>query len=147
MKIENIFLEFMSLYYNNVGTKPDSLKDISLSSGIIARYTDIGCTIYYLTTGNYIRIPWNIMDLFLSLNTYSGNRIIYERAENAIELFIQLGVKFVNSIDNNSSQDTIAIFSEILELGTKNFRKWYIDRFNRDLGMIEFFSPDKNFEI
>jgi hypothetical protein len=148
MKIENIFTEFMALYYRNNGVKPSSLKDIALGSGVIARCSDLGCTIYYLTTGNYIRIPWEIMDIFYSLNTYSGNRILSLEPSGDIERFIWEFTKFVGLLNNNAPDSVvIPVFTDILDLGTKKFREWYFNKFNKKLEAIEFFSPDKNFEI
>ncbi len=148
MIIENIFTEFMSLYYKNSGVKPSSLKDIQIGSGIIARCSEIGCTIYYLTTGNYIRVPWEFMDLFFSLNMYSGNRILSLVPENDIESLIQLGVKFTGSLNNNAQNSTIiSILTNIIDMRTKDFREWFFKKFNKHLEPIEFFSPDKNFEI
>lgn len=149
MKIENIFIEFMALYYQNSGVRPNSLKDISLGSGVIARCSSLGCSIYYLTTGNYIRIPWDIMDLFFSLNTYSGNRILHIKSSGDIEQFIQEFIKFVNLLNNDASKtEILSILTNIIDLGgTKKFREWYFNKFNKKLESIEFFSPDKNFEI
>ena len=147
MKIENIFIEFMSLYYQNSGIKPSSLKDISIQSGVIARLTKIGCTIYYLTTGNYIRIPWEFIDLFSSLNTYSGNRILSIEPKNYVEKFIHLFIKFINLLNNQEGYTLVPVLSEIVSIKTNTFREWYKNKFNKNLEPIEFFSPDKNFEI
>ena len=144
--IENIFLEFMALYYNS-GVRPSSLNDIFIDSGVIARCSNIGCTIYYLTTGNYIRIPWEMMDLFFSLNTYSGNRILNLCHNNDIEKFIKEFVRFINLLNNRNESMIMPVFTNILELGTIKFREWYLNKFNKNLKAIEFFSPDKNFEI
>ena len=147
MKIENIFTEFMALYYKSNGVRPSLLKDIPIQSGVIARCTDVGCTIYYLTMGNYIRIPWEFMDLFFSLNTYSGNRIISLSPENNIEKFIQSFVLFTGYLSNSNEDYIVSSLSNIVDLGTKEFREWYKDKFNRTLEPIEFFSINKNFEI
>lgn len=147
MKIENIFLEFMELYYNKAGTRPISLRDVSIRSGVIARYTETGCTVYYLTTGNYIRIPWDIMDLFLSLNTYSGHRILHLVPESNVEKLIYLFVKFVNLFNNYGGEELEKVISDISEIGTNSFREWYKNKFNKSLEPVEFFGPDKNFEI
>lgn len=138
----------MALYYRNSGVNPSSIKDIALGSGVIARYSYLGCTIYYLTTGNYIRIPWEIIDIFYSLNTYSGNRVLSIEPSGDIEKFIWEFTKFVNLLNNNSPNSIIiSIFTDIIDLGTKKFREWYFNKFNKKLEAIEFFSPDKNFEI
>lgn len=137
----------MSLYYRNNGVKPSSLKDIPIESGVIARYTNLSCTIYYLTTGNHIRIPWEIMDLFFSLDIYSGNRILSLKPENNLERVIWLFVRFVNLLNNSRGEQVISVLSDILELGTGDLRDWYLDRFNKKLDPIEFFGLDKNFEI
>lgn len=148
MKIENIFTEFMALYYRNNGVKPGSLKDISIGSGVIARCNEIGCTIYYLTTGNYIRIPWEMMDLFYSLNTYSGNRIMSLEAIGNIEQLIQGFTKFISLLNNNPRESVIMpVFTSILDLGTREFREWCLSKFDKKLDPIEFFSPNKNLEI
>lgn len=151
MRIENIFTEFMSLYYKNSGIKPGSLKDINIGSGVIARLDSIGCTVYYLTTGNYIRIPWEYIDLFSSLNTYSGNRILSLNSETDVEKFIQLFVKFINLLNNGSNNESnssvVSVLMNILDFGTRKFREWYLSKFNKNMEPVEFFSPDKNFEI
>lgn len=148
MKIENIFTEFMSLYYQDSGVKSSSLKDITIQSGVIARYSETGCTIYYLTTGNYIRIPWKFMDLFSSLNTYSGDRILRSlEPQTDLERFIYLFTKFVGSLNNSLGDSIISVLSDIIDLGTGNFREWYKNKFNKTLEPVEFFGPDKNFEI
>ena len=147
MKIENIFTEFMALYYQDSGIKPSSLKDIPIQSGVIARYTEIGCTIYYLTTGNYIRIPWKFVDLFSSLDTYSGNRILSIEPQDDIERFIKLFTKFINILNSYKGDYIIPLLSDILDIGTSNFREWYKNKFNKNLEPVEFFSPDKNLEI
>ena len=54
--IENIFTEFMNLYYTSTGNRPRELKDIPIKPGIIVRITDSDYTIHYLTNGNYIRM-------------------------------------------------------------------------------------------
>ena len=147
MRIENIFTEFMSLYYKESGEKPNYLKDIPISSGVIARKTELGCTIYYLTTGSYIRIPWEFMDLFSSFNTYSGDRVINLKSDNQIEEFIQQFVRFICYLEYQNSDMIIQTFNNILDLRTSDFREWYKNKFNKKLRAIEFFSPNKTFEI
>ena len=147
MKIKTIFTEFMALYYQNGGVEPSSLKDIPVQSGVIARYTEVGCTIYYLTTGNHIRIPWKLIDLFSSLDTYSGNRILSIEPQDDIERFIKLFTKFINVLNSYRGDQIVPLLSDILDMGTNNFREWYRKNFNKNLEPVEFFSPDKNLEI
>ena len=70
--MKKLFKDFMLLYYSE--TKLPSPRDIGLDFGIIARFEDISCNIYYLSTGFYINIPWAWVDLFSSLDTYDGAR-------------------------------------------------------------------------
>lgn len=147
MTIENIFIEFMSLYYNSSGSKSATLKDIPIEPGIIARCSDLGCTIYYLTTGTYIRIPWEMMDLFSSLDSYSGHRILSLEPKNDIEKFIFNSLYLINSINTRKGDIIISALSNVVDIGTLHFREWYTNRFNKKILAIECFSPDKNFEI
>ena len=51
----------------------------------------------------------------------------------------------------NNSQVQILIINEkeisSFDIGIGTFRKWYKDNFNKTLEPVEFFSPDKNFEL
>ena len=78
-----VFQEFMELYYNKPGIRPSSFKDIGLCDYTIARLTKDGCTIYNLTNGTNIKIDWKWLDLFSSLNTFSGHKIIMQNTEDS----------------------------------------------------------------
>jgi hypothetical protein len=147
--IENIFTEFMNLYYTSTGNRPKELKDIPIKPGIIVRVTDNDYTIHYLTNGNYIRIPWEYIDLFSSLNTYAGDRILHDRMEECTPAnkFIKHFVLLTKYLSLGNGDLFLYTLAEICDLGTKDFRDWYNIKFNKNLNPIEFFSPDKNIII
>lgn len=147
--IEDIFTEFMNLYYTSSGSKSKTLKDIPLKPGIIVRVTENNYTIHYLTNGNYIRIPWEYVDLFSSLNTYAGDRILNDRMEEctAVNKLIRHFIILLKYLSVGNGDLFLYTLAEICEIGTKDFRDWYNIKFNKKLNPIEIFSLDKNIII
>jgi len=145
--MKELFKEFMYLSYNE--TSLPVPRDIFLDTGIIARFENISCNIYYLSTGTQINIPWIYIDLFSSLDTYCGARLgrlaITDDIEKTISLFFMLSHEL--SLKNGSN--ILKILSVILENkeAIYKFRSWYSEEFDKTLGEISVYSPNKTIKI
>lgn len=145
--IKNIFEEFIKLYYTRTGDKTQIIRDTMIKPGIIARKVEDGIYIYYLLSGFYIRIPWDISDLFQSLNTYSGDRLLFNassKCEDNIDQFIIENLKLICFLNRNDGDGFLNTLSRICDLGTFDFVEWYEKNYNKVLGNIELFSPKEH---
>ena len=145
-----VFQEFMELYYNKPGIRPSSFKDIGLCDYTIARLTKDGCTIYNLTNGTNIKIDWKWLDLFSSLNTFSGHKIIMQNIEdldNKIDKTIVLFLKFQAALDNRKGTDVLDNLAKLSRVKTVDFREWYLEEYGEILDPIEYTSLNNFVEI
>ena len=145
--MKKLFKDFMLLYYSE--TKLPSPRDIGLDFGIIARFEDISCNIYYLSTGFYINIPWAWVDLFSSLDTYDGARLGTMAICDDIEKTITLFLMFTHELYGKHGKNVLKILEAILDNkeAVRKFRSWYVDEFNKTLGEISIYSSDKIIKI
>lgn len=145
--MKELFKEFIFLSYSET-TLPQS-RDINLDFGIIARFEDISCNIYYLSTGVYINIPWAWIDLFSSLDTYCGARLNSMTICDDIEKTIMLMLMLSHELNAKNGKNVLKILGVILENkeSLNKFRSWYTEEFNRSLGDISIYSPNKIVKI
>jgi len=152
--IEDIFREFINLGYKS-GTLPSKDRDIHVKDLIIMRIGNSYLKILYLFNGSCLNIPWSWIDLFSSLNTWGGDRILFqcqEERENPIANFIE---DFINIAASTScsrvSSEFLDWMSDACEIGTRVFKDWCIREgffeVEKKLGPFEFVSIDKNLEI
>ena len=87
MNTRELFNEFLELYYVPDNTRVLKLKDILISPGVILRILDKTYTVYYLTNGMQIVIPWKFVDLFSALNVWGGDRILRSTQKDNIDRF------------------------------------------------------------
>lgn len=156
MRLKDIFKEFKDLYYSipNVSNLVD-FKDIYFGNLMILRITKYEYKIYYLKDGVFITIPWSWIDLFSSLNTHSGEKILYSginEDSDDIDKFIYYFLNLIISFYSNNDSKFFKVneyLLKILELGTNNFINWfnelYIDEKinNHFLKPIEYNSLEK----
>ena len=74
MTHRDILKEFLVLGYTP-GLRKTGLRDISLSDYTIVRITYNGWNVINLLNGTNIFIPWELTDIFESLNTWGGDRL------------------------------------------------------------------------
>lgn len=158
---KEIFNEFYKLSYsasleNNKSLPPFS--DHIVTDYVILRIMSTGYTIYYLYNGSFIFIPEKWIDIFSSLDTHSGDRVVdsYLNCREIIEndSLIRFGVLMINlvhyingrlsKIDGDKLLETLG---ELSVIGTKKFRDWCSSEFGLNLDPIEYRSLDGILEI
>ena len=143
MNSKNLFKEFMVLGYYP-GTKISSLTDIPTSNYTIIRVTRDGWNVISFRNGTNIYIPWELVDLFSSLNTWGGQRIIEcSEAEDNVDSTIIDFLRLVNFINKKQGDSFIEILSKICSTGTGEFREWFQNNFKKSIRPIELNTLDK----
>lgn len=119
----DLLLEYLSLGYK-VGNRSIGLKDKLINPTTLLRSTKEGDTIYYLTSGNSLFIPYHWIDLFDGLYLYNGDQILFTPylGKDYMEDFIYVWMKF----EKEKSLDSL---TDLCILGTEKFRTWIKDTY------------------
>lgn len=139
-----LFNEFLELYYVQDNTQILKLKDILISPGVILRILDKTYTIYYLTNGMQIIIPWKFVDLFSALNAWGGDRILRSTKKDNIDRLIFHFLNLIRGVETKNEDLFMTSLISILDINTKDFIAVY-----EKLGLerIEIKTPNKIIEI
>lgn len=151
IQISNVFSEFMELSYTpGCGVPWKGISDMKIKEGIIARKTENGVKVLYLTNGNSLFVPKEWIDLFSQLNAHSGEKILYVNSlpeNDKIGTLIYLFLRLVMFIDAEKGEKILSILSDICELGTQEFRNKLEEEYEVSLRPLEFRSLDTNLKI
>lgn len=130
------------------GWKPEET-DIGLYNYTILRMAAGYVTLISLTSGVTIKIPYSWFDLFSSLNTWGGHRILLykEKPMDNVSRIIHLGFYMIYYYSQRKSKEFISVLSEICKVGTAEFREWILEEFGKTLMPIEFRSIDRYEEL
>ena len=145
MTHRDILKECLVLGYTP-GLRKTGLRDISLSDYTIVRITYNGWNVINLLNGTNIFIPWELTDIFESLNTWGGDRL-YRLSREGIDK-IDKEIYYLLSLTTyiwrtDGKEMFLNCLAKICSLGTSEFREWYLDEFEKRLSPIEFNSLDK----
>lgn len=144
MNTRELFDEFLELYYVQDNNQVLKLKDILINPGVILRILDKTYTIYYLTSGMQIIIPWKFVDIFSALNTWGGDRILTSIQKDNIDRLIFHFLNLIRGVETKNEDLFMTSLTDILEINTKEFIKVY-DKLN--LERIEIRTINKIVEI
>lgn len=149
-KIEQVFYEFMNLAYNKRAEMRIEQGDILLKGGIIARCSDSGIKVHYLTNGNSIHIPKEWLNIFDQFNTHSGERVLYINSLenlNDVSYIIYKFLRLIIYFETKNGEKFLNTLGDICTTKTKGFRDWFEEKFETTLRPIEFSSLDKTVSI
>ena len=147
MRPKEIFSEFITLGYSP-GIRPTGLKDISLSNYMIARITRDGWNILNLYNGTNIFISWSLVDIFDSLNTWGGDRVLNcIEIKDSIDEVILTSLSLVILLSKGQGNLFIEALMKLCNLGTKIFQEWCLVEFNLEIYPIEFNSLDRYIKL
>ena len=150
--IKDLFNEFMILSYLEHENKiPNQFKDINLGNYIILRQNE-SWQILYLTSGNSVIFPREFINIFNSLNTYCGNKILYKEPDEQDKIScliynVILLINSINSMNKSKFQDVLNTVATICTIGTKELRKFFKDNYNKTLDPIRFDSINQSIII
>lgn len=144
MNTRELFNEFLELYYIPDNTQVLKLKDILINPGVILRILDKTYTVYYLTNGMQIVIPWKFVDLFSALNTWGGDRILRSTMKDNIDRLIFHFLNLIRGVETKNEDLFMTSLTSILDINTKDFITVY-DKLN--LERIEIKTPNRTIEI
>lgn len=121
-------VEYLNLGYTP-GHRDSRLTDKMLNPTTLLRSTEEGDTVYYLTSGDTLFIPYRWIDLFEGLYLYGGNLILFKPyyGKDYMEDFIQVWMKY----EKDRSLDGI---TDLCILGTGKFRDWLSKEHGIELG-------------
>lgn len=144
MNTKDLFNEFLELYYVQDNKEVLKLKDILISPSIVLRILDKTYTIYYLTNGIHITIPWKFVDLFSALNTWGGDRILMSTKKDDIDRLIFHFLNLIIGVETKNEDLFMTSLTSILDINTKDFTTVY-----EKLGLerIEIKTPNRTIEI
>ena len=138
---KDLFKEFMVLGYYP-GTRKSGLKDIPLQNYAIARITRDGWNIISFYNGTNIYIPWELVDLFESFNTWGGHKVLISEPFDEIDKTI-LGLFELNLyLIRNQGVNFLNMLSKLCSKGTAEFRDWFEKEFEKTLPPIEISTLD-----
>ena len=106
----------------------EGLEDVVIGNYIIARITGHGLRVLWLLNGNKLKISWKMVDLFTSLNTINGEKVMWEGKhdtnEDKVGKIIYLLVLLINQFNWGKAKDCLETLACICETGTEYFREW-----------------------
>lgn len=149
MNTVGILKEFMTLDYSP-GNRTEKLDDVVLGNYIIARITYDGIHILWLSCGNKLWIPWKVIDLFTSLNTKWGEKILWEGYDEEapyLDRLIYLFVLLINQFNWGRGKDFLETLGTICEIGTTKLREWIQTEFKEKLLPLELTTVEKTIQI
>ena len=97
--------------------RPTKLKDYNLDDYILLRVNSSGHTIFYLSKGAYLWIPWSWIDIFTNFEILYGNEVIEgeEYFEKLIYLFTNLLSIRISSLSKVDGKLYLDILGDIAE--------------------------------
>ena len=121
MNVE-ILEEYIGLGYTK--SKRMGLVDKALNSTTILRKQADGDTVYYLTSGDSLFIPYQWIDLFEGLYLYNGDKILFKPyyGKDYMEDFIYTWMKY-------EKEESLEILTDLCIIGTGKFREWMKERY------------------
>lgn len=146
MNTKKIMKEFMTLGYSGQGVRTERLEDVVIGNYIILRVSYLGIQVIWLGNGNKLLIPWEIVDLFTSLNTKCGEKILWEGDDeeaDKVERLIYLFVFLINQFNWSRGRVFLEILGIICELGTQELREWIEQEFKEKLPPLELTTVEK----
>lgn len=150
MNTKDILREFMALAYSS-GKPMEGLEDVVIGNYIIARITGHGLRVLWLLNGNKLKISWKMVDLFTSLNTINGEKVMWEGKhdtnEDKVGKIIYLLVLLINQFNWGKGKDFLETLACICETGTEEFREWFEKEFGEKLQPIELITAKENILI
>lgn len=145
--IKKLVQEFMAIGYSRE-KRMSGLEDIIISEYTIGRLTESGLLVIWLVSGNKLKIPWEYIDIFSSLNTVSGEQILYRGlSEDPAEKIIYWFVLLINQLNWGKGKKFLDTLSNICELGTKDLREWFEKEFGEKLRPLEMVTIDSTLII
>ena len=146
MNTKKIMKEFMTLEYSGQGVRTDRLEDVLIGNYIILRISYLGLQVIWLGNGNKLLIPWEVVDLFTSLNTKFGEKILWEGDDeeaDKVERLIYLFVFLINQFNWSRGRSFLEVLGIICELGTQELREWIEQEFKEKLPPLELMTVEK----
>ena len=148
--MKELFLEFLALSWAGHGDRMRGLEDIILGEYIIARITSSGITVIWLVNGNRLKIPWEWVDLFSSLNTIYGERIMWKREgsdDDKIDRIIYKFTLLINQFNWGKGEDFLNTLADICSLGTSEFIEWHNTESGEKLKPLELMTAEETIKI
>jgi len=148
--MKELFKEFLALSWSGHGNRMRGLEDVTLGDYIIARITDFGITVIWLVNGNKLRIPWEWVDLFSSLNTIYGERILWKKEkidDDGIDKLIYRFTLLINQFNWGKGTDFLSTLADICNLRTNEFIEWYSTESGEKLKPLELITVDETIKI
>ena len=148
--MKDLFTEFLALSWKGHGSRTSSLEDVILGNYIIARISYSGITVIWLANGNKLKIPWEWVDLFSSLNTIYGDQILWNRDKEGLDRVDRIICKFtllINQFNWNKGEDFLNTLADICDLGTKDFIEWYYTESGEKLEPIKLITANETIKI
>ena len=136
MITQELFKEFMVLGYYP-GTRRSGLKDVPLLNYTIARIVRDGWNIISFYNGTTIYIPWELVDLIESLNTWGGHRVLNSEVTDKIDQTILRLLELNLFLTRKQGTEFMNTLSKICSIGTADFREWFKREFKKILPPIE----------
>lgn len=149
--MKDLFIEFLSLTWGGHGNRTTTLEDTILDDYVISRVTDLGMAIIWLTNGNKLKIPWEWIDLFSSLNTVYGERILWTNRNTTtldkIDTFIYKFTLLINQFNWGRGKEFLGTLGDLCNLKTNEFIEWYYTESGEKLKPLELITVDEIIRI
>lgn len=113
--------------------------DLALGDWQIARFSELYCEVFFLTTGESLRIEKDLLRLCSFFYSSRSDEIV--RAEDTKDSALWELIVLSSRIISGKSIDPRRLKS------TKKFRIWFKERFNLDFGPLIYFSREDTIKI
>ena len=146
--------EFLQLAYSPPSIPGKSgLRDIYLADYTFARLVNGRLEIQFMTNGMNITIDKGWLDLFHSLNTWGGHRIlnypISQETDSRDDRLIFEMMKLLNVYlyQSGRGDEFLRSLAEVCHLGTQSFRGWLKENYGISLEPIIYNSLEKYIKV